>query len=407
MIQSENISAVQAEFNKISIPRTWWPLAPSVATVVEEAAGEYKPLVQVFANGYRSLSEKYRIDLAAWKWLRPAQPLMQVAEVRDLRASVGLHYMSPVSKFTKSVIVRCREYARNNPELQLWIRRRISLLELVDRLPDEQDTFDAIAQSFQFRYSTIIHSLYQDQGTAIRLSRELTSDALRSAALAALDVLCIDTSQLDFDANLMVPVDPSVGPEVFGDRWKQSIDLWDDEKEKRLVVVAETSAKYYGFWVPLLRGDENASLPGAPTAYRYGKGSAVFRDDLPVFHNFPKKLKNKWDAYVEGEYKHDMFISIPLMFAKADGAKTVAVMNIDLNVNGENGLWRAYHTEWLELSKKRASRFLEFVLLGFLAEQTALGSHQALRKIASDVDRWNQLPGSPPQDNPPLLEKRQ
>jgi hypothetical protein len=190
--------------------------------------------------------------------------------------------------------------------------------------------------------------------------------AMEAAAIAVAKALGAENSGVS--ANLMVPVSGAAEwmptPEIRrnGDR---SRALWAGlNSENRLLIVAQTAgAEHVGFWVPLARAERGGPwLPGAPTAFRHGRGDAVFKEDLPPLSGFPDAVAARWKAYMITHFAQRMFVSVPFVAPKGGpGASRVVVSVLNVNVDAADltGWRRASHPEWLKVARDRSRPFVE------------------------------------------------
>lgn len=132
-------------------------------------------------------------------------------------------------------------------------------------------------------------------------AQEISENALEAGASAVCDVL--GKGKCRFSANLMVPVPlrGSSGPgyvpnSVAESNSRKASELWNHSMVSNicLLIVAETKgSSHSGFWVPLMRGEDDADLPGAAAAYYRMEANGVFKDDLPPLTGFQKHLGSK------------------------------------------------------------------------------------------------------------------
>jgi len=297
------------------------------------------------------------------------------ADVERIRLESGLDYID-LKSFVEKLKEVYRDLENDHPRLQLWLWRQAALLDYLQD-PPKGVSFDLLEADLSLGVvlnqarRKLSSATDEAQEKTIRqevrqVSEKVLSDALETAAQATSRLLGPKTEDCLFWANLMLPVSSQYLDSSFfmgdptGQRNKKRADqLWkhtSQELSKVLVVVAETSGKnsYFGFWVPVY--SDSVILSGSPTAYQKYEGSAVFKDDLPLFSKeiqmlqVPQKILmlqvEALQDYMMYDFEESLFVSLP--FSLNSGKKVPAVFNINVIPKGKPDGWRrAYHPVWL------------------------------------------------------------
>ena len=363
------------EYIRLNMPRPRWrPWYKAIDKI--DASLAVGPIRVGKVRGlFRELTNGSRLKFAAYTWLRPEPPTFGPKDIATVRAASGLdHFENRV--FSNRLGEAFNDLIRSHPKLELWIRRRMALL---DYERPQEEAFQELkdhALSMRFALAQAFAAAPQNPRDANLIAREVCANALTAAAEAAR--LVLGRGACRFSANLMVPAAlhnslvPCLEPTAAVLKNAQkAADLWKElpgsTTDKCLVVLAETAdANQVGFWVPLSRGDHRNYLPGAPTAYFGLRGSAVFSDDLPTLEGFSRTLLDRWKLYMTQDFQDHMFVSLPLVIHRPEdgGRKCIAVLNINASPQAqtEDGWRRAYHEEWLSLAPDRVAPFIEIAL---------------------------------------------
>lgn len=401
IINTDRISDLETYFDRhLPEPKaSWlWELIAAVGgTKIKYRGIEWTiPKTTIF----KSFTE-HAYKVAARGWLRPHQPAMQLDDLRALQSQLGQQNLSS-NEFRAELRRQCLEFERSHAPLRLWIENRLALLEFLDRSVEEiPEELSVVSISFQQAFLRATGLLaHGDYDGAIQIAKEISAGALEAAAEATRQVL--GKGGCGFSANLMVPmridrallaVDPDHPAALRNHELART--LWSRlNPERCLIVAAETrGADHIGFWVPLIRGEGSRDLPGASRAFYNYIGSAVFKDDIPTLWGFPDELSAPWRNYIRNDFREHMFVSLPLVVPKGSagtGSLVVAVLNVNADPPVEDGWRRAYHREWLELARKRAT---PFVLVAFQACLLRLEAQQLAGKeygvLDTGASTWN------------------
>jgi hypothetical protein len=315
---------------------------------------------------YRAATEGWRYDVAAWRWLRPARPILKLENLRGLQSLVGMdHHHS--ATFAACLAEHCNDVAREYPGLALWVGRRVALLEFIAKPPPDADEDLKVAPMALRKLILQAHYSRADEtGDPIALADEVLSRAMDGAAHAVRSAL--GAEDVDVSANLMFhsprkPVAPPGDTRVVANA-ECANAMWGSHPTDTpcLVIVAETrNSRHLGFWVPLLFGDGGVTLPGAPTAFTNRDGAAVFKDDLPSVAPFGAALEGRWRSYMVNEFRHMLFVSVPYRIPRGGKSReSIAVLNVNVTPGADVSPWRrAYHREWLRVARDRAEPFLD------------------------------------------------
>lgn len=390
---------LRAYFEENLAPR-WWEWKPwqrSLETVEGPPIQVGPVSIGSIRSAYRALSLGGRYRYAARKWLSPRNPLLGPEDLLKLRDEVSLDHL-PLVAFVSGLWEKCRDILRNHPELRFWIQRRLALLE-IQLDPPKELARDQQRSATSLRMSLLatVHLAATNQVEADQSAEAIGSSALHLAAQASGSLL--GRSSCPVSANLMIPTAmhkalPS-GNELTILNEKKSKNLWREitgDTDKKLMAVMESpGAQHLGFWIPVTRGEEGATIPGAPRAYSEQVGDAVFAADLPPLNGFPKSVERKWHAYMKDDFQDNLFASIPIELPpiNPEGREVIgAVLNINARPK-EDDWCRAYHQEWLTATERRVAPFAE-IALGALALRQAI--NPAYRELLlTDSPAWNQL----------------
>lgn len=397
----ESISAFDevalTEYFNRAIPRPRW--RPWLASLEDLHVGIKGVKIGGLRKVFRKATEPGRYGLAAWKWLRPNRPCPGLDELPAIQAFAGLEHVH-AQTFALRLMNRCREIVREHPQLERWVLLRIAALEYVVHpvsapIPDELRDSSIMLRASLFQAQHLCWQAPKDAGL---LARRILSRAMEGAARAA--VQAFGAGEGTLSSNLMVPMK---GPTIFAPtdvaraNHERAEELWRGlDFERRLVIVGETRrAMHLGFWVPLVRGDRDALLPGAPTAFDHGEGAAVFKDDLPALVGFPAAVEARWRSFMTERFRDRLFVALPFRAPDGTGAHvTPAVLNVNVSAS-DIGPWRrAYHPEWLRFARDRVQPFVEIAfgaLMVILAQET-----QEIPALATGSDPWDSLPAVVP-----------
>jgi hypothetical protein len=393
-ISSYNEQALRVYFES-QLAREWWRYRPwfeKVTEIGEQLEGtpwaEASPVrISVFLRAFRSLTENGRYEYAAWSWLRPHDGGIPLTRLGPLKARCGLDHVED-SALASRVEEICHRVLENHREFSPWVRRRIALLEKCKR--SIRDDRDVEWQTKEMQCESLLLAAMRDFDEYPREASDLAAKACRQAlefaGKAVFEVLGHPGEDCHYRANLMIPADlagpagPGFEPNTAAKaNAAMSADLWRGLESKRcLVIVGESdSARHLGFWVPVVAGEHGKHLPGAPTAYRDLRGSAVFKDDPPFLTPwFPESLNYRWLEYVQTRFQDDLFVSLPIVIAAETGQRrAVAVLNVNARPAPSDGWRRAYHEEWLRLATRHAARFAISAYRGVVIQLACPGTH--------------------------------
>jgi hypothetical protein len=329
--------------------------------------------------------------------------------LEELRTQCKLEKFD-VTVFLSRLEKECEEALRTHPALHHWVHQRLSLLSFRRRpFAGLSETLHDIGTTLDRQFFECYGMAHSDAEAQLPLARQIVNQAIEAAAQAVCEVLGHPKHDCRATANLMLPVNVSDndGPLVYDNpvalkNRQVAADIWQGENfERCLVVVAETrKAGHLGFWVPLLLSPNGDTLPGAPTALLQRHGSAVFKDDLPDLKPFGAALAHRWRAYIEDNLHERLFVSIPFV-AIADNVlqrDTVAVLNVNAHPPDGHDWNRAYHGEWLDISRKAARPFLQ-TAMNAMQLIVAVESYRRGARLDVDLGPWHKLPAlSGPQE---------
>jgi hypothetical protein len=271
-----------------------------------------EPEIRIFLRNqfpnknFRGLIADEKHERVAWEWL---QPDTRLEDLERLQRSVELNY--PDTKtFARELSNLCRKIVREAPELEKWVRRRVSLLEYEFNPPPNlpQELLE-VYLSLRFSLNEISRYIGDDTLEDDLGNTEMILDqALASAAYLTHRILGSKEDGIELWANLMLPLKnqpEALRTKLRGEQaianYNRASQLWEacSAASKVLVVLAETNDenKHIGFWIPIARSSNHNPLPGAPTAYSRYEASAVFRDDLPSLDDFSPALETNWRSY--------------------------------------------------------------------------------------------------------------
>lgn len=78
---------------------------------------------------WKNLSKEKRIEWARYRWLRPHAPLAKLEELPGIQKAAGLDHL-PYEVFLTELLQHCTDFQRDNPNLSIWARRRIALINI-------------------------------------------------------------------------------------------------------------------------------------------------------------------------------------------------------------------------------------------------------------------------------------
>lgn len=408
MFSSYDLAALNDYHKQLEEPSTFWLFNPSI----DLAAGELVPnpegkalanaLFDGLGRGYKRISRGYRFDIALWRWVLPREPLLKSSQLKALQVNVGLESLD-YKAFLSELKSRCNKLNQDHGKLGYWLRRRIALLEHeLNNVPSLPSELSELQTSLLLQLVTVMLPVNTAPDYTAHVFGKFIQKCLDAAAMAALSAFSESYNELYCNANLMLPVRLPVENQTLtsAPAFQHAEGLWDDadDGDRVLMVVYETrnETEHIGFWTPLShRGQNNCRLPGAPTAYYEMKGSAVFKDDPPLLSGFSDQLRTRWNNYMTNEFQEDMFISLPLISPVDKTKKPIAVLNINVNIAGDLRLYRAYHEQWLQVARDRATPFINLAVLGCLIGNYANDSIGGpIIPIDTEVREWNHLPGA-------------
>lgn len=380
------------------IRRPWLGrLIPELEELPESVAGVNLG-VSWWAKVYRRATRWLRYRAAAYEWLKPEGPSHHgapgLAGIPDIKALVRIdHYTD--SAFAEGVKRRALKIRDKHPELRPWIDCRLALLEGVTnpftRLgPDFRELEVTLRSQERLAYALLHQGRLE---AAEQAAHDLSTKALGAVAAICAKVLGPPTARKPrLHANLMLPI-PKRGPLTGADvglktrlqpAWGKNVaaadELWKDvapEGTKCLQVISETNpVQHGGFWIPVLKGDNEGPMPGAATAYLRMHGSAVFTRDLPPLAGFPGWLEQKWHLHLRQRFDYEAFVSLPLTMPSAAGLAVAAVVNVNVDFK-ETAPWlRAYHDDWLDVAEEQVADFAEIAYHAAIVHLSAHASRQ-------------------------------
>jgi hypothetical protein len=335
------------------------------------------------------LGEGRRYALATWEWLRPTSP-PSLKDLPSVQRMSGLE-REHLNVFAERVSELARAVGREHPALELWVARRVALLEFVTHPVNVVPEDLKVAAMFLRNATLQAHISFPED--AVEAAKAILRTAMRGAADAA--VAAFGAEETRVSANLMVPMPQGHPPyeptEVARENSSRAAALWGARaaKAKRLVIVAEApGAEHLGFWIPLDHGAGGATLPGAASAFAHRDGAVVFKDDLPALVGFPPELEREWRGYMERDFKEKLFFSLPYRVPKPTGGReAAAVLNVNVDADDLRVWRRAYHREWLCVARDRAEPFMEVAH----AALRLIVTHESALLLDSGSDEFDRL----------------
>lgn len=309
-----------------------------------------------------------RIRYCAWEWLNPQTPQGDYLDaIKEARTASGLSRL-PDEIFVERLKATCEEVERKHPALSLWSRRRCSLLDYTRQsrsLADRPFSMSAGSTLLGLALQELLDYRKERPESAKQQAEAVTRKALSLAGQAVCRIVSSDETKCDFWANLMLPValrdlDASVfDTPLAQENQREAAHLWAavSKYDTCLVVAAEASETndHLGFWLPVIRS-RIRSTPGALSAYRRKRGSALFLDDLPPFgDDLPNAAWEQWKSYLKRRLDMTAFVSIPLTVQPEPGQRRVlAVLNVNIVSTLKDDCARAYHESWLDIAEREA-----------------------------------------------------
>jgi hypothetical protein len=317
-------------------------------------------------------------------------------------------------QFAERLKFHCTQILHDHPSLTIWIERRSSLLEYVLHPPSTTPSYatQQVAQGLRHGITTAFS--YMAAGVREAPLLERAEEIADDVGFQALDAAAVEASAIlgggrsNAKANLMVPVRmrtpfladvPPPLQETAGAR--HATEIWSkcNIAEECMVVAAQTEgAGHMGFWVPLIKGEGGANLPGAAAAYFLKQGDAVFRDDLPYLVGFPEAANSTWLDYMNKHFPEDLFVSlrflVPTRPGTHSGSGVAAVLNVNVQPSDKSVWRRAYHREWLESASAAVAPFIE-VAFNALLVKIEIDWHRGRNVLALQTGSrsWDTLPG--------------
>lgn len=395
-------------------PRLWWHNAVDLVAL-EAEVGPVTLKISKFHEFLRGLTENVRYRQAAWCWLFPHNPCYGITHLSSIQQRARLDHVERLA-FLRRLNDFCLEVQHGHEKLGRWIAMRQALLDY-ELSPPKSLSQHLRDTERDLRFSLVIamNLLWQQQDliAAAKEARGIAQAALEAGASAACDVL--GKGNCRFSANLMVPAfiadekGPGYSPNSTArDNAEKAQDLWSHCRleDRCLVIVEETKGgNHIGFWLPLIRGDDDSDLPGASSAYFQMEANGVFKDDLPPLKGFSRHLADHWHAYIRKALNEKMFVSIPLAVTdpQTGGKKVIAVMNVNADPHLHDGWRRAYHREWLLAAQSAAEDFIEVAYLALLIRMAAEGN-QGNPRLQTGISAWDSIPGTSASNTLPMGE---
>ncbi len=388
--------------------KPWWL---GLYGVTEKAEGSFE--FQGFKVGLdfgkllSGFTSESRIEFVAWEWLLADADLDDIGKLRQVFRFETLDD----ARFCAQIRDACRKIAREHPELRLWVRRRLALLELKTSsvLNLSPETLGMAAQ--------INIGVMGAQALLTRAPNEVATAAgkmlvqgLKAVGVLASQILCARPSECRFRANLMIAIKngaqngPLFAEPVSAANVQAAGQLWEGTppSEEILAVVAESSSQteFRGFWVPAYRPNQ-PSVPGAGLAYARCQGTAVFADDLPQLSGVNDNVAARWSNYVRENFSGGFFVSLPLKLdIDSSGPMAYAVVNVNIYPNNGDGR-RAYHSQWLNLVQQQTAALLLEIYKAYMLLIYADDTGFVQTRFGSAVEKLNLTAGIEPQ--PPQL----
>lgn len=329
---------------------------------------------------------------AALQWLQPATD----QGLEDIKAEIGLSHISD-KIFCPKLTKACNKIAQELPELDLWVRRCNALLEFTTALPFVMPPpLAGLGVRHDFDLLEIASYRHIDAGATATQANDVLEKSLFLAGYACAAPLSSmgEGQRSRFDVNLMLPILKTdlytsrlFGNAVANRNFEISSRLWRSAPETDLVlaVVAEYGkAKNFGFWLPLDIQTDSPSV-GAREAYRTGRASTVFTNDLPPFtKDLFHDTYDEWKAYI-ASLKIDLFVSVP--FAVEEGTQNrhvLAILNVNVRSDKKGDFRRAYHSPWLDIAQETSNPFIREAYKAFTLAKSGAVRVELSKLMAPD-----------------------
>lgn len=350
--------------------------------------------ISALSEVFKSLSSSTdHYETLAYDWVNPKNP-MNLEEARNRLRQIDDSERPTIEEKANLLILKCQAFGRNN-SFSGWVKKRCALLEIfIDspRVPDIEHT-----KPWIYLFRKLIKAFGElktgKQTSAAASAFEVLQESLDVAAKHVSVILKKSYSKVS--GNLMIPLgfdyqkkEPWFPGEIPKANFQRALTVWGSWAKKAtkcLVIVGETPkpSGYLGFWIPLIQREKH--LPGAPFAFSKSRGSAVFKNDLPMLQGFPDTMKKRWFSYMKKDFNEDMFLSIPLLNENND---TIAVFNINSVSSPDDGWKRAYHDEWLNIAINRASHYLALAYAAIIPQKIGDNDYS---KIVLDKNNFSFL----------------
>jgi hypothetical protein len=344
---------------------------------------------------WRALTESFRYGFAAWRWLRPNEPCHVLRDIEQIRVAAGLDHVD-LRTFAVRLIEAIKETMRLHPQLRRWGELRIAALDYLADPPKPADQgLSDLAVTLRNALWRAHHLAWHAPERGLNMVDDVLAQAMQAAAISATQALGIEGSSC-VSANLMVPFS-QLDSFVPNENWETASRLWEGlDSSKRLVIVAETEgSSHAGFWVPLVKGEGGAVLPGGPTAHVHLEGDVVFKDDLPPLKAFGERVEARWKSFMMESFRQRLFVSIPFRAPNGAGSYIApAVLNVNADANDLARWRRAFHREWRAVARERVQPFVEIAMSAWLIMMNRSAPEA---RLDTGSEAWDTLPMVGPQ----------
>lgn len=134
-------------------------------------------------EAFRWMTAEGRYRYVAWNWLRPHHPPRTLNDLPGLQRNSGLDHVDR-AVFVPRLIEECKEILRDHPRLQLWIRKRIALLEFLSESPPAKNRDELYDVGINLRHANYQALSYGWQN-GLSQARAFSTDTMQRALEAA------------------------------------------------------------------------------------------------------------------------------------------------------------------------------------------------------------------------------
>lgn len=334
----------------------WIKMMETLASVAQASApsdmrvGMFRAWVATFTKGRR-------INAATIHWLRSGlRDLTAPGQcLSEIQRHVGLGHL-PRGEFIHELLAECASIRKQFPHLDRFVRMLESEAQYAlgmqsDPLSRNANQIFAIPQQSARLWRELVNA--ED----LELGRAVTREILKGIGEMCRIVL---GGEGMITVNLMVYAEARLfserrlKPALLGNEIARQ--LWDGHEQYQtrgyLSVVEETTEhpQYIGFWVPDVRENPKALMPGAPHAYKTGEVQRLAVWDLPPFPINHGKMEQRWLDYlegrVEGGFQEQMVVSLPVRDPRGSNP-VLGVVNV--NIQSSDPWERIMSRSWRNL----------------------------------------------------------